>query len=197
ANKLQGLKEGPANLRVHARDYSFSRLFKGNETVFERTITVDLTPPSIDLLADDRYINFGGVGAIVYKVSDTGGIASSGVKVGEQNEDKIREVTGKASPAILWSGAFSQLSNSKVEANFADRRTYTYNGEAIDTAYHLGYDLSVTKHYPIEAANSGVVAFTGDLGIYGNAVIIDHGLGLFSLYVHLSSIVGKYGDSAA
>src|SRR5205085_2736224 len=69
ANKLQGLKEGPANLRVHARDYSFSRLFKGNDIVFERPITFDLTPHSIDLLADDRYINFGGVGAIVYKDS--------------------------------------------------------------------------------------------------------------------------------
>jgi hypothetical protein len=49
---------------------------------------------------------------------------------------------------MLWKDAFAQLSNSKVEANFADQRTYTYNGETIDTAYHLGYDLSVTKHYP-------------------------------------------------
>ena len=54
--------------------------------------------------------------------------------------------------------------------------------------------LSVTKHYPAEAANSGVVAFTGDLGIYGNTVIIDHGLGLFTLYSHLSSIDVKVGD---
>jgi len=115
-------------------------------------------------------------------------------KVRKQNEDKIREVTSKASPAILWTGAFGQLSNSKVEANFADRRTYTYNGEAIDTAYHLGYDLSVTKHYPVEAANGGVVAFTGDLGLYGNAVILDHGLGLFTLYGHLSAIDVKAGD---
>ena len=45
-------------------------------------------------------------------------------------------------------------------------------------AYHLGFDLSVTKRYPVEAANSGVVTFVGDLGIYGNTVIIDHGLGL-------------------
>jgi murein DD-endopeptidase MepM/ murein hydrolase activator NlpD len=58
----------------------------------------------------------------------------------------------------------------------------------------LGYDLSVTKHYPAEAANSGVIAFTGDLGIYGNTVIIDHGLGLFTLYSHLSSIDVKVGD---
>ena len=55
--------------------------------------------------------------------------------------------------------------------------------------------LSVTKHYAAEASNNGVIAFVGDLGIYGNTVIIDHGLGLFTLYSHLSSIGVKVGDS--
>jgi murein DD-endopeptidase MepM/ murein hydrolase activator NlpD len=113
----------------------------------------------------------------------------------KENDDKIAAVTKKASPAMLWKGAFSQLSNSKVEANFADQRTYVYQGEAIDTAYHLGYDLSVTKRYPVEAANSGAVALAEDLGIYGNTVILDHGLGLFTLYSHLSSIDVKVGDA--
>jgi murein DD-endopeptidase MepM/ murein hydrolase activator NlpD len=113
----------------------------------------------------------------------------------KENEDKIAAITKKSTPSILWKGAFSQLSNSKVEANFADERTYIYNNEPIDNAYHLGYDLSVTKHYPVEAANSGTVAFVGDLGIYGNTVILDHGLGLFTLYGHLSSIDVKAGDS--
>jgi murein DD-endopeptidase MepM/ murein hydrolase activator NlpD len=85
----------------------------------------------------------------------------------KENEDRITAVTKKASPSMLWKGAFSQLSNSKVEANFADLRTYVYKGEAIDTAYHVGYDLSVTKHYPVEAANSGAVVLAEDLGIYG------------------------------
>jgi hypothetical protein len=49
--------------------------------------------------------------------------------VRKQNEDKITEITKKATPQMLWKGAFTQLSNSKVEANFADARTYTYNGE--------------------------------------------------------------------
>ena len=115
----------------------------------------------------------------------------------KENEDRITAVTKQATPTMLWKDAFAQLSNSKVEANFADLRTYTYNGEPIDTAYHLGYDLSVTKHYPVEAANSGTVAFAGDLGIYGNTVILDHGLGLFTLYGHLSSIDVKAGDSVA
>ncbi len=100
----------------------------------------------------------------------------------------------KQTPSMHWQGAFSQLSNSKVEANFADARTYMYKDAVIDNAYHLGYDLSVTKHYAAEAAHHGVVAFVGDLGIYGNTVVIDHGLGLFTLYSHLSSIDVKAGD---
>jgi murein DD-endopeptidase MepM/ murein hydrolase activator NlpD len=286
----KGTKEGPATLRIVARDAS---LFRGNEAVVQKNLTIDLTPPTVELIADDRYINFGGVGAIVYQASaDT---AVSGVKIGEhffpgfkgaiqgqperffalfahpydapadvraklvatdkagnsrelplvyelknvkykkstialsdgflqskvapladagvrqgsvkdvfvavnktlrkQNESKIVEVTRNATPQILWKGAFTQLSNSKVEANFADFRTYTYNNEPVDSAYHLGYDLSVTKHYPIEAANSGKVAFAGDLGIYGNCVMVDHGLGLYTLYGHLSSIEVKVGDA--
>jgi len=294
--KVPGVKEGPAVLRVTARDASLWNFFKGNVAVLEKNLTIDITPPTLELLADDRYVNFGGVGAIVYKASaDT---ATSGVKFGDrffagfpgqvkdhpdhllaffahpydapaearpalvatdkagntreirlayelknvkyrkstlaisdsflqskvaplladaaardgapkdvfvavnremrkENEDRIAAVTSKATPSLLWKDAFAQLSNSKVEANFADQRTYTYNGEVIDNAYHLGYDLSVTKNYPVEASNSGTVAFTGDLGIYGNTVILDHGLGLFSLYGHLSSIEVKAGDSVA
>jgi len=292
--KPAGVKEGPALLRVSARDASLWNFFHGNETVVEKTLTIDLTPPTIELVADDRYVNFGGVGVIVYKASaDT---ASSGTRIGgyffpgfqgqtrgpagywialcahadnvaadaravlvatdragntremplayelkdvkyrkstialsdnflqgkvapllkdagarqgapqevfvrvnkglrKENEDRIAAITRQATPAMLWRGAFSQLSNSKVEANFADGRTYTYNGELVDSAFHLGYDLSVTKHYPVEAANSGTVAFAGDLGIYGNTVILDHGLGLYTLYGHMSSIEVKAGDS--
>jgi murein DD-endopeptidase MepM/ murein hydrolase activator NlpD len=112
----------------------------------------------------------------------------------KENDDKIRTVGQKSANKLLWSGVFSQLTNSKVEANFADARTYIYQGENIDNAYHLGFDLSVTKRYPVEASNSGVVTFTGDLGIYGNTVIIDHGLGLATLYGHLSSIDVKEGE---
>lgn len=294
ASKIRGLKEGPAVLKITARDGSMWGWFKGNETLVEKKLTIDITPPTLELIADDRYINFGGAGAIVYKpAADT---VTSGVKIGgyffpgakgvvkaqpehffalfahpynvpagarpvlvatdragntremslayelknvnyrkstivlsdgflqakvapllrngearaddpkevfiavnkrlrKENEDKITAITNKATPTILWEGAFTQLSNSKVEANFADQRTYTYNGQPIDNAYHLGYDLSVTKRYPVEAANSGRVALAGELGIYGNTVILDHGLGLFTLYSHLSSIEVKEGDA--
>jgi murein DD-endopeptidase MepM/ murein hydrolase activator NlpD len=70
-----------------------------------------------------------------------------------------------------------------------------YNGKVVDTQDHLGFDLAVTKHYPVEAANHGMVLFAGYLGIYGNTIILDHGYGLLSLYAHLSSIEVKVGDA--
>ena len=80
SSKLTGLKEGPAVLRVSARDRSLWSFFRGNETVVQKNVTIDITPPTLELIADDRYVNFGGVGAIVYKPSaDT---VSSGVKIG-------------------------------------------------------------------------------------------------------------------
>ena len=217
--KLAGVKEGAALLRVSARDASLWNSFRGNETVMQKNLTIDITPPSLELIADDRYVNFGGVGVIVYKSSaDT---LTSGVRVGDyffpgfqgqikeyadrylaffahpykvpadvkavlvatdkagntkemplvyelkdvrykkstiaisdnflqnkiapllndvgarqgapkdvfvavnkklrkENEDRIAAITQKATPAMLWRGAFNQLSNSKVEANFAD-----------------------------------------------------------------------------
>lgn len=294
SSKLAGVKEGPAVLRVSARDASLWNFFRGNETVVQKNVNIDISPPLVELIADDRYVNFGGVGAIVYKTSpDT---ETSGIKVGgyffpgfkgqvkahpdyfialfahpydvppetkamlvatdkagntrempvvyelrnvkykkstipisegflqnkivplvqdvgarqgaardvflavnkqlrKENDNQIAAITSKSTPEKLWTGAFTQLSNSKVEANFADHRTYVYNNQAIDTAYHLGYDLSVTRRYPVEAANSGNVVFAGDLGIYGNTVVLDHGLGLFTLYSHLSSIDVNVGDS--
>jgi murein DD-endopeptidase MepM/ murein hydrolase activator NlpD len=104
------------------------------------------------------------------------------------NDATIQRFGENSRHELLWHGAFHQLTNSQVEANFADARTYIYAGEAIDHQYHLGYDLAVTRHYPIEAANDGVVAFAGDLGIYGNTVVIDHGYGVHTLYGHMSAI---------
>ena len=64
----------------------------------------------------------------------------------------------------------------------------------MDEQVHLGFDLSVTQHVPVEAANDGQVVYASDLGIYGNCVVIDHGYGLQSIYGHLSSIDVKPGD---
>ncbi len=110
------------------------------------------------------------------------------------NEAKVREIVSSPSESMLWSGAFTQLRNSEVTSKFAEHRSYFIDGKKVSEATHFGYDLASTAGVPIEASNSGVVIFADDLGIYGNCVIVDHGLDLFSLYAHLSSIEVSVGD---
>ncbi len=110
------------------------------------------------------------------------------------NNQYLTDLAKKSAPEMLFKGAFQQLGNSQVEARFADTRTYVYKGKEIDRQVHLGFDLAVTANVPVVAAERGTVVHASDLGIYGNCVVIDHGLGVQSLYGHLSSIGVKVGD---
>jgi len=111
-----------------------------------------------------------------------------------QNAQTIAALAKKTAPEMMWKEPFQPLGNAAVEARFADFRTYTFMGKEIDRQVHLGFDLAVTQHVPILAAQRGVLVHAGYLGIYGNCVIIDHGLGVQTLYGHLSSIGVKAGD---
>ena len=111
-----------------------------------------------------------------------------------RNSETLVELAKKTAPEMLWKDAFQPLINAAVESRFADNRTYFYGGKEIDRQVHLGFDLAVTQRIPVLAANNGIVIHAADLGIYGNCVVIDHGLGVQSLYAHLSSIDVKPGD---
>ena len=113
----------------------------------------------------------------------------------QENNAYIACLAPKTSPELKFKDAFQQLGDSQVEAKFADARTYVYKGKDVDRQVHLGFDLAVTAQVPIVAAHNGTVVHAGDLGIYGNCVILDHGLGVQSLYGHLSSIDVKVGDT--
>jgi murein DD-endopeptidase MepM/ murein hydrolase activator NlpD len=111
------------------------------------------------------------------------------------NAEAIETLASSAtSSSRMWNGPFVQLGNSQVEASFADHRTYFYKGREVDQQVHLGFDLAVTSNVPIVAANAGKVLNASWLGIYGNCVIIDHGMGIGSLYGHLSSFDVQPGD---
>jgi hypothetical protein len=112
----------------------------------------------------------------------------------KQNNQTLADLRLKTEEKVLWNGPFSQLANSQVEAHFADVRSYVYKGKKVDRQVHLGYDLAVTAHVPVLAANDGRVVWASDLGIYGNCVVLDHGYGLQSIYGHLSRIDVKVGD---
>jgi murein DD-endopeptidase MepM/ murein hydrolase activator NlpD len=110
------------------------------------------------------------------------------------NNATLVELAKKTAPEMLWKDAFQPLVNAAVESRFADNRTYVYEGKEVDQQVHLGFDLAVTQRIPVLAANNGTVIHAADLGIYGNCVVVDHGLGVQSLYAHLSSIEVKPGD---
>ena len=113
-----------------------------------------------------------------------------------KNTEKIASFAKQTSPEILWGGAvFHPFTNTAVESAFADQRTYIYQGKEVDQQVHLGFDLASTAGTPIVAANRGKVLFADELGIYGNCVIIDHGMGVQSLYAHLSSIGVQPGQT--
>jgi murein DD-endopeptidase MepM/ murein hydrolase activator NlpD len=108
--------------------------------------------------------------------------------------DRVVELSRESEPAFLWSGAFLQMPNSARAANFAETRTYMYEGREVDRQTHLGLDLASTARAPVPAPNSGRVVLAGWMSLYGNAVIIDHGYGLLSLCGHMSTVDVTTGD---
>jgi murein DD-endopeptidase MepM/ murein hydrolase activator NlpD len=108
---------------------------------------------------------------------------------------RIIDMAKQSAPQILWHGGFHPLGNAAIESKFADHRTYYYKGQEIDQQVHLGFDLAVTVNIPVQAGNDGKVVYADYFGIYGNCVVIDHGMGVQSLYGHLSSIDVKPGDA--
>ncbi len=111
----------------------------------------------------------------------------------EIDSQQLMKLSKHTSSTFLWTEPFLRLP-AKTEASFADYRSYTYNGQVVDHQTHLGFDLAGHEHMPVRAANDGVVIFAGYLGIFGNAVVIDHGCGVQSLYGHMSSLEVKEGD---
>lgn len=110
------------------------------------------------------------------------------------NDAKLLELGRNTSPVFLWDGNFQRLPRSAVKANFGDFRTYMYNGQKIDEQTHTGLDLASVAHADVPAAQAGKVVFTDRLGIYGNMALVDHGLGLMTLYAHLTEFHVQTGD---
>jgi murein DD-endopeptidase MepM/ murein hydrolase activator NlpD len=186
-------------IQLYARDPA------GNETLAPFDYRVFPKPFSKSRIeVDDRFI--GRVVPSIAAGSPDAQIPTDDVLAGflkingdlrRKNNQYLTELARKSSADKLFSGAFQQLGNSQVEARFADARTYVYQGKEVDRQVHLGFDLAVTANVPIVAAERGTIVHASDLGIYGNCVVIDHGLGVQSLYGHLSSIGVKVGDTIA
>jgi murein DD-endopeptidase MepM/ murein hydrolase activator NlpD len=164
--------------RVFPKPYQKSRI-EIDDRFLDRVVpAIGGNTPSINLPAGDNLAGF-------LKINGD---------LRRENNAYIASLAQKTSPDLQFMDAFQQLGDSQVEARFADTRTYVYKGKDVDQQVHLGFDLAVTANVPIKAAQRGIIVHAAYLGIYGNCVVIDHGMGVQSLYGHLSSIDVKPGD---
>ena len=83
-----------------------------------------------------------------------------------------------------WSGDFAKPVNAPATDSFGTRRTF--NGKL--ASIHRGMDFRAPSGTPVAAANSGTVVLAQKLFYEGNCVVIDHGLGFTTIYMHLSRI---------
>lgn len=116
-----------------------------------------------------------------------------------KNEELIHALSKNVSDEMLDSWTmkrFYPLKNGAKVASYGDHRYYYYKtkNNVVSESYHVGYDLASTKMADIKVSNPGKVVYADDNGIYGNMPMIDHGLGLYSLYGHCSQILVKVGD---
>jgi murein DD-endopeptidase MepM/ murein hydrolase activator NlpD len=121
-------------------------------------------------------------------------------EIRSKNEKLIHTLGSKISDRLIrrWSvKPFHPLKNAKKVASFGDHRYYYYKGKRVSESYHLGIDLASVKMAKIRASNPGMVVYSGYNGIYGNMPMVDHGLGLYTIYGHCSSVDVREGDDVA
>jgi murein DD-endopeptidase MepM/ murein hydrolase activator NlpD len=183
-------------MRVRARDEAQNESLVGFWVkVFPKTFRTR------DIDVDDAFFNkvVPEIMSQTPSVTDQGDLLKNFLAINrdlrQANNQAIVELAGKSRPEFLWKEPFFQLSNSQVEASFADHRTYRYQGKEIDRQDHLGYDLATVARAPVAASNDGVVLMAQYFGIYGNTIAVDHGYGLISLYGHLSAFNVKDDDA--
>jgi len=114
-----------------------------------------------------------------------------------KNEKLIHDVTSDVPEEMISDFKLKRLyplKNALRVARFGDHRKYYYNGKFISEAYHLGLDMASYATAPIISKNGGKVVFADYNGLYGNNPIISHGLGLYTLYGHCSSLDVEKGD---
>lgn len=111
-----------------------------------------------------------------------------------QREQKmLAAIYSKPSSVLLFNEPFTAPLNSKITSIYGTKRVF--NNQV--ASEHLGTDYRAQIGTVIKASNSGQVVFTGDLFFGGKTVIIEHGLGIFTSYSHLSKILVNVGDAVS
>ena len=110
-------------------------------------------------------------------------------------EDKTlkQDVFNRVNPLREWSGKFEAPATARTSDVFGTQRTF--NGQVQST--HQGLDYAVPQGTPVAAVNSGTVLVARPMFFEGNCVVLDHGQGLLTIYMHLSEFKVKEGEHVA
>jgi Peptidase family M23 len=113
------------------------------------------------------------------------------VKRANAERQRLRDIFATTTPDKLWQGTFRvPLDGVTTGGNFGKRRVL--NGQP--GSPHGGVDFPATKGTPVHATQRGRVVLAEELFFSGNTVVLDHGLGIYTFYGHLSEITAKVGD---
>ena len=102
----------------------------------------------------------------------------------QQEAQELEQLWRSSAPSRLWEGAFVRPVPDPANSAFGARSIF--NGQP--RSPHGGADFQSPSGTPVKAPNAGRIALARDLYFTGNTVVIDHGLGLFSLFAHLSEV---------
>jgi len=112
----------------------------------------------------------------------------------KNDQAKFAKAKSHSAGQQLWDGAFILPVEGRVSTEYA---TIRYVNEGVESSRHNALDLAAPTGTPVKASNTGVVTFASDLIISGNVVVIDHGYGLFTTYVHLDKIHVEEGETVS
>ncbi len=152
----------------------------------------------------DRFLK-GKIAELAYDYPETQGVEDPleqfkiiNEDVRASNEKTIHEITSRVSDKMVDSFSikpFYPLKNAQKVASFGDHRLYYYKKEKVSESYHLGLDLASVQMGEIKTQNHGMTVFAEENGIYGNLPIIHHGMGLYTIYGHCSSLKVAAGEA--
>jgi murein DD-endopeptidase MepM/ murein hydrolase activator NlpD len=114
------------------------------------------------------------------------------IKRANEERQKLRDIFDRVTPERLWDGKFRiPLDGVTSGSNFGKRRILNGN----PGSPHSGTDFPAPTGTPVHAAQRGRVVLAEELFFAGNTVVVDHGLGVYTFYGHLSEIGVKVGDA--
>lgn len=109
----------------------------------------------------------------------------------QSEREQLEEVYSRlAIDRVYFSEAFRRPLNSVITSPYGRERVFNDS----QTSWHNGVDFRAWYDTPIPSSNRGRVIFTGDLFFNGKTVIVDHGLGIITLYCHLNEIKVEVGQ---